>query len=47
VLGLENFSKNPETTEIGDLKGLNSNARVMVKLALFSAWARLQIASID
>ncbi|KAA8643286.1 hypothetical protein EYZ11_002344 [Aspergillus tanneri] len=47
VLGLENFSKNPDTTEIGDLKGLNSNARVMVKMALFSAWARLQIASID
>lgn len=47
VLGLENFAKNPATTEIGDLKGLNSNARVMVKLALFSAWARLQIASID
>jgi hypothetical protein len=47
VLGLENFAKNPGTTEIGDLKGLNSNARVMVKLALFSAWARLQIASIE
>ncbi|KAJ6088437.1 hypothetical protein N7486_009698 [Penicillium sp. IBT 16267x] len=47
VLGLENFAKNPETTDIGDLKGLNSNARVMVKLALFSAWARLQIASIE
>ncbi|KAJ5778892.1 hypothetical protein N7457_006612 [Penicillium paradoxum] len=47
VLGLENFAKNPQTTEIGDLKGLNSNARVMVKLALFSAWARLQVASID
>ncbi|KAI9934054.1 hypothetical protein MW887_005127 [Aspergillus wentii] len=47
VLGLENFSKNPDTTEIGDLKGLNSNARVMVKMALFSAWARLQIASIE
>lgn len=26
---------------------MNSNARVMVKMALFSAWARLQIASID
>ena len=47
VLGLENFAQNPETTEIGDLKGLNSNARVMVKLSLFSAWARLQIASIE
>ncbi|KAF7114000.1 hypothetical protein CNMCM5793_006183 [Aspergillus hiratsukae] len=47
VLGLENFSKNPDTTEFGDLKGLNSNAKIMVKMALFAAWARLQIASID
>ncbi|PYH94241.1 HEAT repeat protein [Aspergillus ellipticus CBS 707.79] len=47
VLGLENFSKNLDTTEIGDLKGLNPNARVMVKMALYSAWARLQIASIE
>lgn len=29
------------------MKGLNSNAKVMVKLALFSAWARLQIASME
>jgi|SRR5436190_11721015 len=36
-----------DTTEIGDLKGLNSNARVMMKLALYSAWARLQIASTE
>ncbi|OOF91177.1 hypothetical protein ASPCADRAFT_155493 [Aspergillus carbonarius ITEM 5010] len=47
VLGLENFSNNLDTTEIGDLKGLNPNARVMVKMALYSAWARLQIASIE
>ncbi|EEH48691.2 uncharacterized protein PADG_04770 [Paracoccidioides brasiliensis Pb18] len=47
VVGLENFAKKSEIREIGDLKGLNSNARVMVKLALFSAWARLQIASND
>lgn len=39
--------ENPDTTEIGDLKGLNSNAKVMVKMALFSAWARLQIASME
>ena len=39
--------ENPETTDIGDLKGLNSNAKVMVKMALFSAWARLQVASIE
>lgn len=42
-----NVVENPETTDIGDLKGLNSNARVMVKMALFSAWARLQIASAE
>ncbi|PGH17256.1 hypothetical protein AJ80_04898 [Polytolypa hystricis UAMH7299] len=45
VNGLENFASKPDITEIGDLKGLNSNARVMVKLALYAAWARLQIAS--
>ncbi|KAH8695099.1 armadillo-type protein [Talaromyces proteolyticus] len=47
VVGLENFAKNLDVTEIGDLKGLNSNARVMVKMALFSAWARLQMASLE
>lgn len=30
---------------IGDLKGLSFNARIMVKMAVFSAWAQLQIAS--
>lgn len=39
--------ENLDTTEIGDLKGLNPNARVMVKMALYSAWARLQIASVE
>jgi hypothetical protein len=34
-----------ETAAIGDLKGLSSNAQVMVKMAVFSAWAELQIAS--
>ena len=34
-----------ETTTIGDLKGLSSNAQVMVKLSVYSAWAELQIAS--
>lgn len=41
------ISENPETTGIGDLKGLNSNAKVMIKMALFSAWARLQVASTE
>ncbi|EEA26898.1 hypothetical protein TMatcc_004818 [Talaromyces marneffei ATCC 18224] len=47
VVGLEQFANDPNITEIGDLKGLNSNARVMVKMALFSAWARLQMASLE
>ncbi len=33
------------TATIGELKGLSSNALVMVKMAIFSAWAELQVAS--
>lgn len=34
-----------EAASIGELKNLSSNAQIMVKLAIFSAWADLQIAS--
>ncbi|KAH6694110.1 HEAT repeat protein [Plectosphaerella plurivora] len=37
VTGLENFSKETENAGIGDLKGLSSNAQVMVKMSVFSA----------
>ncbi|KAF2084373.1 HEAT repeat protein-like protein [Saccharata proteae CBS 121410] len=47
VSALENFSSEAETAAIGDLKGLSSNAQVMVKMAVFSAWAELQIASAE
>ncbi|KAF2180230.1 hypothetical protein K469DRAFT_640024 [Zopfia rhizophila CBS 207.26] len=47
VSALENFSSDSETAAIGDLKGLSSNAQVMVKMAVFSAWAELQIASAE
>ncbi|KAF5848028.1 hypothetical protein GGP41_009262 [Bipolaris sorokiniana] len=47
VSALENFSSESETASIGDLKGLSSNAQVMVKMAVFSAWAELQIASAE
>lgn len=47
VSALENFSNDSETASIGDLKGLGSNAQVMVKMAVFSAWAELQIASAE
>ncbi|KAI9719876.1 MAG: hypothetical protein M1828_006098 [Chrysothrix sp. TS-e1954] len=43
--GLEDFSKDKGTSAIGELKGLSSNAQTMVKLAVYSAWADLQIAS--
>lgn len=45
VSALENFSVETENAAIGDLKGLSSNAQVMVKMAVFSAWAELQVAS--
>ena len=47
VTALENFSADTELAAIGDLKGLSSNAQVMVKMAVFSAWAELQIASTE
>ncbi|KAL2752679.1 hypothetical protein ACRALDRAFT_1077843 [Sodiomyces alcalophilus JCM 7366] len=45
VTALGNFSQNSENAGIGDLKGLSSNAQVMVKMSVFSAWAELQVAS--
>ncbi|KAJ4141040.1 hypothetical protein NW768_000247 [Fusarium equiseti] len=45
VSALENFSKDSENASIGDLKSLSSNAQVMVKISVFSAWAELQVAS--
>jgi hypothetical protein len=32
---------------VGDLKGLSSNAQRMVKMAVLSAWAELQVASTE
>ncbi|OTB02273.1 hypothetical protein M426DRAFT_322850 [Hypoxylon sp. CI-4A] len=45
VSALENFSTETENAGIGDLKGLSSNAQVMVKMSVYSAWADLQVAS--
>ncbi|KAH8894902.1 ARM repeat-containing protein [Thozetella sp. PMI_491] len=45
VSSLENFVKEAENAGIGDLKGLSSNAQVMVKMSVFAAWAELQVAS--
>lgn len=32
---------------VGDLRGLSSNAQTMVKMAVLSAWAELQVARTD
>jgi hypothetical protein len=45
VTALQDFSTDKETSAIGELKGLSSNAQVMVKMSVFSAWAELQVAS--
>ncbi|KAF3041566.1 hypothetical protein E8E12_007909 [Didymella heteroderae] len=47
ISALENFSSETEAAAIGDLRGLSSNAAVMVKMSVFSAWAELQIASTE
>ncbi|KAF7526059.1 hypothetical protein G7054_g10874 [Neopestalotiopsis clavispora] len=47
VTALENFSKESEHAGIGDLQGLSSNAQIMVKMSVFSAWADLQVASLE
>ena len=45
VSALDSFSRDTEIASIGDLKGLSSNAQVMVRMSVFAAWAELQIAS--
>lgn len=40
-------SADAENASIGDLKGLSSNAQVMVKMAVLRAWAELQVASLE
>ncbi|KAH9832713.1 HEAT repeat protein [Teratosphaeria destructans] len=47
VSALDSFSKDAESASIGDLRALSSNALVMVRMAVFSAWAKLQIASAE
>ncbi|CAG9937851.1 unnamed protein product [Clonostachys rosea f. rosea IK726] len=47
VSALESFAQDGENAGIGDLTGLSSNAQVMIKLSVFSAWAELQVASTE
>ncbi|OAA66020.1 heat repeat protein [Niveomyces insectorum RCEF 264] len=47
---LANFTSDDQherAASIGELKGLSANAQVMVKMAVFAAWAELQVASLE
>lgn len=45
--GLDNLSQDKPESSIGDLKDLSSNAQSMLKMALLSGWAQLQLASTE
>ncbi|KAK4914852.1 hypothetical protein LTR49_016964 [Elasticomyces elasticus] len=47
VSALESFSNESESASIGDLQSPSANAQVMVRMAVFAAWAQLQIASAE
>ena len=47
VSALNSFAESSESASIGDLRALSNNAQVMVRMAVFSAWAELQIASAE
>ena len=41
------FLDEAQDSAIGDLRGLSPNAQTMVRMAVLSAWAELQVASIE
>jgi HEAT repeat-containing protein 5 len=45
VTGLENCTKPSGDAAIGELRGLSTNGQVMLRMAVLSAWAQLQISS--
>ncbi|MCJ1385140.1 hypothetical protein MMC17_008259 [Xylographa soralifera] len=47
VSALTSFTVDTENPAIGDLRGLSSNAKTMVKMSVLSAWAELQVASME
>ncbi|MCJ1403814.1 hypothetical protein MMC11_007037 [Xylographa trunciseda] len=47
VSALTSFTIDIGNPAIGDLKGLSSNAKTMVKMSVLSAWAELQVASTE
>ena len=47
VTALDSFAADTRTVSIGDLKGLSTNAQTMIRMAVLTAWADLQIASTE
>ena len=47
VNALHSFATEPQTIVIGDLKGLSTNAEIMVRMSILTAWAELQVASTE
>jgi HEAT repeat-containing protein 5 len=47
VSALASFTAEAGDPAVGDLKGLSSNAQIMIKMAVLSAWAELQVASTE
>ncbi|KAK5137026.1 hypothetical protein LTR08_001035 [Meristemomyces frigidus] len=47
ITALGSFAEESMSASIGDLKALGTNAQIMVRMAVFSAWAELQIASAE
>ncbi|KAK3112003.1 hypothetical protein LTR53_012165 [Teratosphaeriaceae sp. CCFEE 6253] len=45
VSALEGYSNESTSASIGDLQSPSANSQVMVRMAVFAAWAQLQIAS--
>lgn len=42
---MANFLDRPVDVAIGDLRNLSSNSQIIVKIAIFTAWAELQTSS--
>ncbi len=42
---VKNYTEDANDPAVGDLRGLSSNAQTMVRMAVLSAWAELQVAS--
>ena len=47
VTALETLTDENQDSAVGELKGLSSNAQTMVRMSILSAWAELQVASLQ